>query len=188
MGATFATNYGMPPALDKCPGLCQLIVTSTPFCNDSAHSLTIQTTGSCSNCVTLTQLLESGYQDYEIAPLTHRLYAFFWSDFCDWYVEASKAKLQASEALRDNCLAIQDLVIRQFLQLAHPVIPHITEELWQALGYAQPESYIHHEQLNSAKDLLQTLQPDSSAAERVSQLQTLITQGRALRRAVPARQ
>ena len=129
----------------------------------------------------LTQSLESGFQDYEIAPLTHRLYAFFWSDFCDWYVEASKAKLQASAALRDNCLAIQDLVIRQFLQLAHPVMPHITEELWQALGYAQPQTYIHQALLSPAQELIQSLRPDTSAVERVAQLQTLITQGRALK-------
>jgi valyl-tRNA synthetase len=129
----------------------------------------------------LTQSLESGFQDYEIAPLTHRLYAFFWSDFCDWYVEASKAKLQASAALRDNCLAIQDLVIRQFLQLAHPVIPHITEELWQALGYAQPQTYIHQARLSPAQALIQSLNPDASAVERVAQLQALISQGRALK-------
>jgi len=83
----------------------------------------------------VTAELEKCFANFEISPLTHQIYAFFWGDFCDWYVEASKGKLKGSEELRDNCLAIQDLVIRQVLQLANPIIPHNTEELWEGLGY-----------------------------------------------------
>ena len=86
-------------------------------------------------------------------PLTHQIYAFFWGDFCDWYVEASKGKLKASEELRDNCLAIQDLVIRQVLQLVNPVIPHITEELWEGLGYGEVIAYIQNTTLTKAMTL-----------------------------------
>ena len=51
----------------------------------------------------VTREIEKCFESYEIASLTHQIYAFFWGDFCDWYVEASKGKLKASEVLRDNC-------------------------------------------------------------------------------------
>ena len=45
----------------------------------------------------LTQSVEKCFTGYELAPLTHALYGFFWSDFCDWYVGASKGKLKGGK-------------------------------------------------------------------------------------------
>ncbi|MFT4901015.1 MAG: valyl-tRNA synthetase [Lentimonas sp.] len=129
----------------------------------------------------VTRDIEKCFESYEIAALTHQIYAFFWGDFCDWYVEASKGKLKGSEAIRDNCLAIQDLVIRQVLQLANPVMPHITEELWHGLGYDAKLAFIQNAPLSSAAELSQQLRTDASAIQRVTQLQELISQGRALK-------
>ncbi|MDP4693874.1 MAG: class I tRNA ligase family protein, partial [Opitutales bacterium] len=125
--------------------------------------------------------LEKCFANFEIAPLTHQIYAFFWGDFCDWYVEASKGKLKGDEALRDNCLAIQDLVIRQVLQLANPIMPHITEELWKGLGYDASVAYIQNTKLTSAAALAEQVPADNSAVERVINLQEFISQGRALK-------
>jgi len=82
-----------------------------------------------------TREVDRCFAAFEFSAATQALYGFFWNDFCDWYVEVSKSKLQ-SEDTRDNCLAIQDLVLRQTLLLLHPVIPFITEELWSLLGYS----------------------------------------------------
>jgi valyl-tRNA synthetase len=125
--------------------------------------------------------LEKCFANYEISPLTHQIYAFFWGDFCDWYVEASKGKLKSDEALRDNCLAIQDLVIRQVLQLANPVIPHITEELWHGLAYDEVVPYIQNTPLISAMTMEERVPVDPDAIERVTHLQELISQARALK-------
>ncbi|TVP80967.1 MAG: valine--tRNA ligase [Puniceicoccaceae bacterium] len=125
--------------------------------------------------------VEKCFAQYELAPLTHLIYAFFWGDFCDWYVEASKGKLRGEEALRDNCLAVQDLVIRQVLQLAHPVIPHISEELWQGLGYDAGVAYIQNTTLLKASTLEERVPVDFDSIERVTQLQELISQARALK-------
>ena len=125
--------------------------------------------------------VERCFTGYELAPLTHNIYAFFWSDFCDWYVEASKGKLKGSEAERDNCLAIQDLVLRQVLQLANPVIPHITEELWLGLGYAAAEPFIQNTVISDSEAVLGKLAVDQGAVERVANLQELISQARALK-------
>ncbi|MGB0333761.1 MAG: valine--tRNA ligase [Opitutales bacterium] len=129
----------------------------------------------------VTAELEKCFTDYEIAPLTHLIYAFFWGDFCDWYVEASKGKLKGDAELRDNCLAIQDLVIRQVLQLANPIIPHITEELWNGLGYDEVVAYIQNTPIVPTSTLEEQVPVDPGAIERVSNLQELISQARALK-------
>jgi valyl-tRNA synthetase len=129
----------------------------------------------------VTSDLEKCFRNFEIAPLTHIIYAFFWSDFCDWYVEASKGKLKGEECLRDNCLAIQDLVIRQVLQLSNPITPHITEELWHGLGYDEVISYIQFTPIILARTIEERVPVDPDAIERAAQLQELITQARSLK-------
>jgi len=73
---------------------------------------------------------------YRFNLATRDLYGFFWGDFCDWYLEATKTRL-TNELHRTHVLAVMDLCIRQFLILVHPFMPFITEELWQVLGYGQ---------------------------------------------------
>jgi len=64
------------------------------------------------------------------------LHRFFWSEYCDWYVEASKAALAGTDAARRaNTLAVMDFVLNHTLRLFHPFLPFITEELWHGLGY-----------------------------------------------------
>jgi valyl-tRNA synthetase len=79
-----------------------------------------------------TRQVDRLFYNFEFSAVTQALYAFFWNDFCDWYVEVSKSKLQDPET-KANCLAIQDFVLRQTLILLHPIIPFITEELWTQL-------------------------------------------------------
>ncbi len=75
--------------------------------------------------------------EYEIAGASIQLQGFFWGDFCDWYLEAAKAQLSSSNIdRRRNTLAVIDFIFERTLQLFHPLIPFITEELWHALGFA----------------------------------------------------
>jgi len=119
---------------------------------------------------------------FEFAEATQKLYAFFWNDFCDWYVEVSKSKLQAPET-RENCLAIQDLVLRQTLLLLHPFIPFVTEELWQLLGYAAAGKFIEEHRLGFAAELEAKVgRPfDAAAVQAVLKLQEFVSQARALK-------
>jgi valyl-tRNA synthetase len=84
--------------------------------------------------VATTADIERCLREFEFSAAVQALYSFFWGDFCDWYVEVSKAKLQ-NEATKLNCLALQDLILRQTILLLHPFTPFITEELWEKLGY-----------------------------------------------------
>ncbi|MCB1209063.1 MAG: valine--tRNA ligase [Verrucomicrobiales bacterium] len=75
-------------------------------------------------------------EEYRFSDATATLYRFFWSEYCDWYIEASKAVLQGSDAKRKaNTLAVIDFVLGHTLRLFHPFLPFITEELWHGMGY-----------------------------------------------------
>jgi valyl-tRNA synthetase len=72
---------------------------------------------------------------YNFSETAQCLYRFFWSEFCDWYLEASKASLQGDAARKANTLAVTDFVLAHTLRLLHPFMPFITEELWHGLGF-----------------------------------------------------
>ena len=75
-------------------------------------------------------------EEYRFSDATSTLYRFFWSEYCDWYVEASKATLQGTDTARKaNTLAVIDYVLGQTLRLFHPFLPFITEELWHGMGF-----------------------------------------------------
>ncbi len=81
------------------------------------------------------------FASYEFNLATQNLYAFFWGDFCDWYLEVAKARV-TDESAKAHVLAVQDLCLRQFLLLLHPFMPFITEELWHGLGYGPDAAFI----------------------------------------------
>ena len=133
----------------------------------------------------LTDTTAKNLDEHEFTAYAQGLYAFFWGDFCDWYVEASKSRL-ADPALRDNCLAVQDLVLRQFLLLLHPVAPFITEELWHLLGYGPEQDFIQRHQAGSGGDLLRVLREHgvkliSSKVADVAALREFVAAVRALK-------
>ena len=121
----------------------------------------------------------SAINAFEFNRAVHALYQFFWNDFCDWYVEVSKAKLR-DESTRENSLAVQDLVLRQTLLLLNPFIPFITEELWHQLGFGADGSFIQDASVICDLQAL-GLEPDASAVGEVEGLKTLAASARGLK-------
>ncbi len=106
--------------------------------------------------------MDTAFAEYKFSDATATLYRFFWSEYCDWYVEASKAVLisrsrgnetqtekpgidqslltsaptKEEQARHANTLAVIDFVLSHTLRLFHPFLPFITEELWHGMGYA----------------------------------------------------
>ena len=83
--------------------------------------------------------VEKALADYEFNSLIQTLYQFFWNEYCDRFLEAVKGDLKdgADPAARAATLTTMDTVLRHYLALLHPVMPHITEELWASLGFAE---------------------------------------------------
>ncbi len=82
------------------------------------------------------QAVTQALEGYNFSEAAQALYRFFWSEFCDWYLEASKASLLGEVATRQaNTLAVIDFVLGHLLRLFHPFMPFITEELWHGLGF-----------------------------------------------------
>ncbi|MFZ9683049.1 MAG: class I tRNA ligase family protein, partial [Cephaloticoccus sp.] len=132
-----------------------------------------------------TREVDRCFAQFEFSAAVQALYGFFWNDFCDWYVEVSKAKLQ-DEATKENCLALQDLVLRQTLLLLHPFIPFITEELWQLLGYTGAGRFIEDSRLQNASQVATAghdlgLVIDQAAAQSVEKLKAFVSLARTLK-------
>jgi len=130
--------------------------------------------------------VERCFRDFEFSAAVQAMYGFFWGDFCDWYVEVSKAKLQ-NEATKENCLALQDLILRQTLLLLHPVTPFITEELWRQLGYGSEASFLMRDvRIETAAEFTAALAAaglsvDEAQAASVEKLKQFVSQSRALK-------
>ncbi|HEV2842180.1 MAG TPA: valine--tRNA ligase [Chthoniobacterales bacterium] len=80
---------------------------------------------------------EAAFREYKFNEAVQRLYDFFWSDYCDWFIEAAKTEIfSEDEARKKSVLAVMDFVLSGSLRLLHPFMPHITEELWSVLGFS----------------------------------------------------
>ena len=79
--------------------------------------------------------VKQAYETYRFDLAAELLYAFVWNDFCDWYLELAKVQLQggneaAQRATRHTLLHVLEVSLR----LLHPIMPFITEELWQVIA------------------------------------------------------
>src|SRR5262245_54471112 len=83
--------------------------------------------------------ISTAFEEYKFNEATQTLYRFFWNEYCDWYVEASKSVLLYGQepARKANTVAVIDFILSHALRLFHPFLPFITEELWHGMGYAE---------------------------------------------------
>ncbi len=71
---------------------------------------------------------------YRFDDMAHAVYEYFWNDYCDWYVEASKLGLYGDdEDLKDETASMLMQALKESLKLLHPFLPFITEEIWSKL-------------------------------------------------------
>ena len=83
----------------------------------------------------LTDALEGHYRAYRFDLAAQALYEFTWNDFCDWFVELSKPSLSGEDkAVADSTRHTLLYVLETLLRSLHPLIPFITEELWQQVA------------------------------------------------------
>lgn len=125
--------------------------------------------------------LDEAFEKFEFGEITRDLYRFFWNEFCDWYIEFSKNRLTGDAEDRAICQRNLVFVLDTALRLLHPIMPFITEEIYQELPNKKDEPY-----------LIGAMWPDASALAayadpRSERALTMVTEVVSSIRAVRAR-
>lgn len=78
--------------------------------------------------------ITSGLEAFRLHDAMQSVYHFFWTDFCDWYLEFTKDRLyNGSDEIKKQTLSTALYIMEGILKLLHPITPFITEEIWQKL-------------------------------------------------------
>jgi valyl-tRNA synthetase len=115
--------------------------------------------------------VDSAFDSYEFSRACESLYHFTWDEFCDWYLEL--AKTQVADGLA-HTTAVLAAALDTVLRLLHPVIPFVTEALWQALT-GQESLVVADWPEHSGVDV------NPVAAQRITDMQKLVTEIRRFR-------
>jgi len=118
-------------------------------------------------------------EEYRFSEAVRALYDFVWRDYCDWYVELAKPRLYGQGSGKTQAQEVLVCALEEALRLLHPVMPFLTEALWQALPAAArgdaPSIMVAPWPLEGAG------KPDPAAEAEMASLQQLITAVRTLR-------
>ena len=82
---------------------------------------------------TLVRAVTENLEKFELGIAVQKLYDFIWDSYCDWYIELCKSRLQGEDAM--NAKRVLVYVMNGMLQLLHPFMPFVTEEIWQSLPH-----------------------------------------------------
>ncbi len=128
--------------------------------------------------------IRAGFDGYRFDLASKALYEFVWDEYCDWYVECAKTQLAQAEKVGDDAAARGTRrtlvrVLEAALRLAHPIIPFITEELWQIVA---PQAGKTGKTISlEPYPLPDTSKINDAACAQMAQLQALVNACRTLR-------
>ena len=122
----------------------------------------------------LVRSLDTAYDGFEFADVARELYAFFWNEFCDWYIELSKARLNAGGEERAVMQRNLVFVLDTALRLLHPAMPFVTEQIYQELPGEKEAPYLMVASWPDADKLEKYIDPE---AEQVITMVTQVVSG-----------
>ena len=116
------------------------------------------------------------FEKFEFGEAGRLLYRFIWDDFCDWYIEMSKETLAGDdEAAKLTTRSILVYVLDNTLRLLHPIMPFVTEEIWQSVPHVGESLVV------AAYPTVHPEQMDEKAAEEMEFLMDFIRSVRTVR-------
>ena len=132
----------------------------------------------------LIQTVERNFSEYRFDNIANAIYHFVWDEYCDWYLEMAKVQIQQGNPAQQ--LATQRTlieVLETVLRLAHPIIPFITEELWQKVSIVAAKRTADESVSISVQPypVFDEKQIDEVAEKQVAELKAQVDAIRALR-------
>ena len=139
-----------------------------------------------SRLATVTAQVTEQLENFKLSDAARLLYDFTWSEFCDWYVEMSKSRLRDDQA-RPLAQRVLAGALDTILRLLHPIMPFVTESIWQALAEAAFERGLP-EPAPAAESVMVAAWPsfpvgwrDASTERRIGRMQELVRAVRTIR-------
>jgi len=80
-------------------------------------------------------------KEYQFGEAERQVHDFLWNEYCDWYIELAKIRLNSEEGISSSPIPVLVHVLESALRLLHPCMPFITEELWQQIRKRLPEGW-----------------------------------------------
>ena len=98
----------------------------------------------------LNQQVDQSFKDFHLNVAAQGIYDFAWHEFCDWYLEFSKLSLREKGAKREETLIVLHYTLESLLKLLHPMMPFVTEKLWQSLPWKKAVNTLAREKAKQA--------------------------------------
>lgn len=124
---------------------------------------------------TVTETVTRLFDKFEFGEAGRVLYHFIWDDYCDWYIEMTKENLQDQSTDNTTTKSILIYVLDQFLRLLHPIMPFVTEEIWQQIAPADESIVV------SSYPVVQDKFMDKNSEEAMTKLIEIIRSVRQIR-------
>ena len=117
--------------------------------------------------------VKSAFEVYDIDSAAREMYDFFWTKFCDWYIELSKIRIMSEDAnVKKQVLPVLIYVLKSALQLLSPIMPFITSEIWQTLNSGE---------IISESSFAEIKQGNAAVMDEMKTVQEIITKIRTIR-------
>jgi valyl-tRNA synthetase len=121
--------------------------------------------------------VKAAYNSYNMDTAAREIYDFFWTKYCDWYIELSKIRIISTDLnVKKQVLSILVSILKSILQLMSPIIPFITSEIWQILHKYERDAKIIAESF-----FIKIEKISDNSVKKMKILQNVITKIRTLR-------